>query len=174
MLTSEFIGCVYSTLLAWNHLESLTDSHMKNDRLFSPAELIKCLAVSSWIQESYFCLDFYFNFSKVDCRTLCLERIFWALQTVLHIILIKGTNGFIPLSAALVHMFGGGTEAPRLLSWELGSGEGCPEKSLAAWFSPLAESHPATRQAAAAFEFQFSPENLGGVHSTSKDWRKAI
>lgn len=77
MITSEFMGCVYSTLLAWNHLENLTDSHMKNDRLISPAELIvKCLAVSSWIQESYFCLDFYFNFSKVDCRTLCPERNF--------------------------------------------------------------------------------------------------
>lgn len=106
MITSEFMGCVYSTLLAWNHLESLTDSHMKNDRLISPAELIvKCLAVSSWIQESYFCLDFHFNFSKGDCRTLCLERIFWALQTVLHVILIKGSNGFIPLSAALVHVW---------------------------------------------------------------------
>lgn len=87
---------------------------MKNDRIISPAELIvKCLAVNSRMQESYFCLDFYFNSSKVDCRTLCLEIIFWALQTVLHIILIKGTNGFIPLSAALLHMFGCGTEAPR-------------------------------------------------------------
>lgn len=117
-----------STLLACNHLESLTDYLMKNDRIISPAELIvKCLAVNSWIQESWFCLDFYFKFSKVDCRTLCLERIFWALQTVLHIILIKGTDEFIPLSAALVHMFSSGTEAPHLLRWELGTREesGC-------------------------------------------------
>lgn len=79
---------------------------MKNDRIIIPAELIvKCLAVISWIQESYFCLDFYFNFSEVDCRTSCLDRIFWALQTVLHIILIKGTNGFIPLSAAHVWLW---------------------------------------------------------------------
>lgn len=123
---------------------------MKNERIISPAELIvKCLAVSSWIQESYFCLDFYFNFPKVDCRTLCLERIFWALQTVLHIILIKGTNGFIPLSAAPVHMFGCGTEAPRCSDGSWG-----PQKSLAALFSSLAESHPATRQTVPAFEFQ--------------------
>lgn len=116
---------------------------------------------------------FLLNFSKVDCRNLCLERIFWALQAVLHIILVKGTNGFVCSSVALLHMFSCVTEAPRWLRWELGSGEGCREKNLAALFSSLTESGPATRQTVSAFEFQSSLRYLteypNGAHSASKN-----
>lgn len=48
MLTWEFTGC--GPLLTWNHLESLTDWNIKNDRIISPAELIvKCLTVNFWM-----------------------------------------------------------------------------------------------------------------------------
>lgn len=158
-----------SALLAWKHLQSLTASNIKNNRIISPAELmVKCLAVNFLDIRILFLPRFSSNFPRGDCRNLCLERIFWALQAVLHIILIKGTNEFTCLSAELLHMFSCVPEAPHSLWWELGTDEGCPEKNP---FALLAESGPVS-----ALEFQpslrYLPEISHGAHSAPKNWRK--
>jgi len=58
------------------------------------------------------------------------------------------------LSGELLRTLSCVTEAPHQLRRALGTAEGCPEKSLAALVSSLAESGPAARQTVSAFKFQ--------------------